>query len=286
MLDYLRLMRIKNYIKNFLIFLPFIFSKKFLHLDKNYLVMCLGFICFCCCSSIAYILNDIFDLENDKLDSKKKDRPLVSGKIRIKNAIHLIILLFLLFIIGCFYLRNLEVFIIGCFYLVLNILYSKILKNIPIIDITVLSSFFLIRIYYGGYLVNAPVSVYLYLTILSVAFMMGINKRKIELIQNKCCRPVLEKYNIAFLDNLSFMFCGLSIVFYSLWVINHATVVINSNILYISIFLVVFILIYYQYVMSNNNVDSNPVDVLLNNKVLLIASIIYCIFILLGFVYA
>lgn len=285
MLDYLKLMRIKNYIKNFLIFLPFIFSKKFLDLDKNYLVMCLGFLCFCCCSSIAYILNDIFDLENDKLDSKKKDRPLASGKLRIKNAIYLIILLFLVFIIGCFYLKNLEVFIIGSFYLVLNLLYSKLLKNIPIIDITVLSSFFLIRIYYGAYLVNVPVSVYLYLTILSVAFMMGINKRKIELIQNKCCRPVLEKYNTVFLDNLSFMFCGLSIVFYSLWVINHATVFINSNILYISIFLVVFILIYYQYVMSNNNVDSNPVDVLLNNKVLLLVSILYCILILLGFVY-
>ena len=285
MLDYLKLMRIKNYIKNFLIFLPFIFSKKFLDLDKNYLVMCLGFLCFCCCSSIAYILNDIFDLENDKLDSNKKDRPLASGKLRIKNAIYLIILLFLVFIIGCFYLKNLEVFIIGSFYLVLNLLYSKLLKNIPIIDITVLSSFFLISIYYGAYLVNVPVSVYLYLTILSVAFMMGINKRKIELIQNKCCRPVLEKYNTVFLDNLSFMFCGLSIVFYSLWVINHAKVFINSNILYISIFLVVFILIYYQYVMSNNNVDSNPVDVLLNNKVLLLVSILYCILILLGFVY-
>ena len=89
--NYLKLMRVKHYIKNFLIFLPLFFSNNLLNFIK--LKNCIwAFIVFSLACSIIYIFNDIKDIEKDKLHPKKKERPLASGKVSIKEAIILIIL--------------------------------------------------------------------------------------------------------------------------------------------------------------------------------------------------
>lgn len=94
MRNYLKLMRIKNWIKNLLICIPFIFSSKFLNLNKNeYFLLLISFITFSIMSSIIYIINDLKDIEKDRLDNKKKNRPLSSGIISKNNAILTIIIL-------------------------------------------------------------------------------------------------------------------------------------------------------------------------------------------------
>ena len=83
--SYIKLMRPHHYIKNFLIFLPIVFSKNIL--NSNYIIpTIIGFISFCLICSVVYIFNDIMDVENDRKHEKKKYRPIASKQISIKNA--------------------------------------------------------------------------------------------------------------------------------------------------------------------------------------------------------
>ena len=98
-LNYIKLSRIKHYLKNFLVFLPLIFSGNLL--VKSYFVKCIiGVLIFSFTSSIVYILNDIRDKDKDRNHPKKKQRPIASGKVSLKEAILLI--LFISFIPGPF----------------------------------------------------------------------------------------------------------------------------------------------------------------------------------------
>lgn len=281
-MNYIRMIRVKNWIKNFLIFIPFIFSAKFLDFDKvEYFTMFLGFFIFCFSSSIIYIINDIMDIEKDKLDEKKCHRPIASGCISIKNAIITVIILAIIVVSGLLYLNSFPILGITVIYIVFNILYSFKFKNIPIWDITLLSLFFLIRIFYGGVLLNIPVSIYLYLTTLSAAFYFGITKRKKELENNKNVRKVLQEYPAEYLNNSTTLFLGLTIVYYSLWVINY-TGIINRLVLDISIVLVIVILLWYNLIISKNK-NGNPTDVLLENKTLIFMVLLYCFVMFIGF---
>lgn len=282
MKKYFRLLRLKNYIKNFLIFLPFVFSGAFTTINSNYINLLVGFVAFCFASSFIYILNDYMDMDKDKLHPVKCNRPLASGEISVKKAICIAIILSVCILLSLFYLRILPAAILLLLYIFLNLLYSLKLKNVPIVDVAILSLFFIIRIYYGAFLVGVPVSVYLYLTVMSVSFMMGVNKRKNEKRLSEDCRSTLNYYSYDFLNKMSQTFMSLSAIFYSLWIISDTNILFNKTIMQISIFLVVFILMLYQYIVDKDD-NGNPVDVLLNNKMLLLSVLAYGVLIIVAF---
>ena len=132
---YLKLIRVKHYIKNLLIFLPLIFSMQFYNIDivvKTFIV----FIIFSIVFSIVYIINDINDKDKDKKHPKKCNRPIASGEVTLKEAYGLIVFLIILIIfISILIKNNIYTYGVLVFYLVLNIFYSKFLKNITIVDI-------------------------------------------------------------------------------------------------------------------------------------------------------
>jgi 4-hydroxybenzoate polyprenyltransferase len=270
-------------LKNFLIFLPFIFSAKFLSFNLNeYLFGFLGFICFSLTSSTIYIINDLSDLELDKLDNNKKNRPIASGKISQKNAIITIIILLILSIAINIYIKNILLSLTLLIYFILNILYTYKFKNYPIVDITLLSLFFVIRIFYGGILFDVKITNYLYLTVLSAAFYFGIGKRIKEQESNSKIRTVLDCYPKNFLNNLLNIFLTTTILYYSLWVINYQNDFLNKEILDISIFLIIIIFIYYHYNLYKNK-EGNPTDILLKNKILFFLLFIYVFLIIIAF---
>lgn len=280
----LKTIRIKSYIKNFLIFIPFVFSNRFLNFDfTEYKIIILGFLNFCFTSSIVYIINDILDIEKDKLDEKKKHRPIASGQISKTQIYVILCILFICIIINFLILKNIFSILILLTYFILNIFYSLKLKNLPILDITLLSLFFLIRVFYGGQLLNIEISSYLYLTILSFAYYFGIGKRLKELNSNIEVRDVLKKYPKNYLENTLNIFFGTSILFYSLWVLNSDKQVLNNGMLELSIFLLIVIMLDYHYLLHIKP-TGNPTDLLFENKSLLILAFIYCIIILLAFI--
>ncbi len=273
--EYIKLMRVKHYIKNVLIFLPIIFSKNIFNLNilKNTII---GAVSFSLIASIVYIINDILDVEVDRRDEKKKFRPIASGKISKRNAIILAITLLVISIILNVYISvNIKAYIILYGYLFMNILYSVKLKHIPIVDIVVLAFGFILRVIYGSEIGEIEISNWLYLTILVFSFYMGLGKRRNEYkkVGDKG-RNVLKYYNESFLNSNMYMFMALGIVFYSLWCID---INIEKNKLINNIWTVPLVMIICMRYNLNIEGEStgDPVDVLLNDKVLVTLTLAY-----------
>ena len=187
MRKYLKLIRVKHWLKNILIFLPIFFSINILNL--NYLkISSLAFIIFCLSSSIVYIINDIKDIEKDKNHPIKKYRPLASGKVTKNKAFILLVFLVIIDLLLMTYLyiniNSVLVYVVPIIYIVINILYSFILKDIPIIDVGVIVLGFVLRVMYGGITTNIEVSKYLYLMIIFGAFFLAFGKRRNEILKN------------------------------------------------------------------------------------------------------
>ena len=167
---YLQLLRVRYWINNILIFVPLFFNGDFFGFPLIVNAV-LGFICFSLLSSIVYILNDIRDIEKDRFHSVKYQRPLASGKISVSCAITILTILSLLLITLLVILKILgnlpNLLSIGLLllYLVLNIGYSWGLKNIPIVDVTILASGYVIRVLFGAVIIGVNVSIWLYLVI-------------------------------------------------------------------------------------------------------------------------
>lgn len=273
MKKYLKLIRVKHYAKNLLIFLPIIFGKKMLEIDSLGKVV-LGFIVFSFTASIIYIFNDLKDIERDKNHPKKCKRPIASGEITKIQALLIILFLMVLnIILICIFLNNMKASLILAVYFVINIAYTLKLKNTPIIDITILAMGFLIRVVFGALLVHVQISNWLYLTILSISFYMAMGKRRNEIIKihnTEDTREVLKYYNNNFLNENMYMFLGLAIMFYSLWCLD-----MNSQYKYI-IYTIPFIMILAMKYSLNIEKDSyaDPIEVIFEDKVLFLGMLI------------
>ena len=279
MKEYLKLIRVKHWLKNGLVFLPLFFSINLFN-TEYYLGAILAFIVFSFSASIVYVLNDISDVEKDKLHPVKKKRPLAAGTISIKQAKIVIAVLVLLSAIMIYYVykttNNLLTIFIPIIYIVLNILYSKWLKHIPIIDVVILVSGFVLRVMYGGVSIDVEVSKYLYLMIIFGSFYLGFGKRRNEIIKNgNKSRKVLQLYNQDFLDKNMYVALALAIVSYTLWCVDLTTVQrIGNDYLFWTIPLLMVILQLYSLNIEGNS-HGDPIEVILGDKKLLITAIIY-----------
>lgn len=147
-MEILRLLRIKHYIKNFLIFFPMIFSGS----STNFFILyhnIIGFLTFSFSASIIYIFNDICDLEKDKQHPIKRKRPLASGSISISQAKFIIFILLIVIIVLLYNFNQSAVGYI-ILYLFSNFIYSRGGKNIPLLDVSLLTLGYLLRLGYGG----------------------------------------------------------------------------------------------------------------------------------------
>lgn len=282
MKKYFKLLRVNHYVKNTLIFLPLIFSGSLLNI-KLLITTCIAFVSFSLITSVVYIFNDLCDVEKDRKHPTKKLRPIASGQISMKRAkIILCILLIISMIIQillsiCGLLdikQNIISILMMLSYVILNILYSKGLKNVPIIDIAILTFGFVIRVLYGGQITGIEVSNWLYLTILSLSIFFVIGKRRGELrIVKESKREVLKYYNDNFLTNNMYVFLAVTLVFYSLWCILK-----NDNQLLIwSICLVIMIMLKYSLIIEKESL-ADPIDVLQSDTTLKILSLVYVLY--------
>lgn len=278
--EYTKLLRIKHYIKNFLIFLPIFFGREIF--DKSKLCNAiLGFVCFCSISSAVYIFNDYRDIDKDRAHPTKKNRPLASGRISKKVAIITIIICLCIALIGSMMIGNINGAICLYLYLVLNILYSLGMKNMPIIDIAILASGFVIRVFYGGFITNITISKWLYLVITTGSLYMGLGKRRNELKRMIAggerkfeTRNVLKYYNEAFLDKNMYVCMGLTNVFYAMW-----TIEMPNNKISWTVPAFFIILMYYSLDIEGDS-EGDPIEVIFKDRVLICIVAIYfiCIF--------
>lgn len=275
MKHYIKLMRPHHYIKNFLVFAALACSGQFFDLDKLISAF-FGFAAFCLISSVVYIINDIRDVEKDRNHPTKCRRPIAAGTVPVKNAW---ILAAGLVVVAA--ICNLMVFhgsstALLAAYLLLNLAYSFGLKNVPIVDITILVSGFLIRVLYGAIATDIVVSHWLYLTVIALAFYFSLGKRRNELKQlgSGQTRKVLEAYPVSFLDKGMSMCLTLAIVFYALWSMDENTVASYGQDLVLTVPIVMLIVLKYSLNIEGES-DGDPVEVLVHDKILLLLVVLY-----------
>ena len=196
---YLRLLRLKHWHKNFLLFTPLIASGNAPNADGS-LKLALSFVAFCLASSTVYVINDIKDVEVDSKNDFNNTRPLASGAINKKTAMRIILILALLDI---FVFTFLELNVVFCLllYIVINILYSFKLKTIPIVEIFCVASGFLLRSIAGGFSSEVRLTSWFLLVLTSGAIFLIAGKRISEKIhlEGRPQREVSQFYSVHFL---------------------------------------------------------------------------------------
>ena len=276
MKPYLKLMRVHHYIKNFLVFAALACSGQLFDLAKLTAGIA-GFVAFCMVSSVVYIINDIRDVEKDRKHPTKCRRPIAAGTVTVKAAVVLAVVLVAV-ALGCNGVAYdpVSTALLGL-YLVLNLAYSFGLKNVPIVDVTILVAGFLIRILYGAVVTGIVISNWLYLTVIALAFYFALGKRRNELKQlgDGQTRKVLKAYPVSFLDKNMGMCLTLANVFYALWSMDEKTISFyNNNYLVFTVPIVLLITMKYSLDIEGDS-DGDPVEVLLHDKVLLGLCVVY-----------
>ncbi len=247
----LQQLRVKQWIKNLLIFAPLFFSFNLFNFkDISYTVF--TFLIFSLAASFIYIINDISDKEKDKLHPRKKLRPIPSGKLSVRNAY--IIATFLLFTsIGILLYLNIPYLIsIIASYILLNISYAYFLKNISIIDCISISIGFELRIIAGCIAINVVPSDFILIVTFFLALMLAFIKRKGELNSlsedSVNHRAVLKYYTNSLLDKFIFSSASITILGYLFYSIDDAVIakVGNDYLKYSVVFVVYGILRFIQ----------------------------------------
>ena len=274
--NYIIEMRMHHYIKNLLVFVPLACSGRIFDFDRLS-ASAFAFLSFCFMSSAIYCVNDIRDVDKDRNHPIKSKRPIASGAIGINSAIAFSVFLFLAsigFNCLCF---NVYSSLLLMVYAIINIGYSFGLKNIPLLDVAILVAGFLIRALYGSIVTEIQISNWLYLVVISVAFYLGLGKRRNELTRQaqKDTRKVIKKYPFAFLDRNMYMCMALIFVFYALWTVDEKTIsVYRSYGLIWTVPIVMLIFMKYSLTIEGKS-DGDPVEVLIHDKALVGLCVFY-----------
>ena len=216
----IKTMRPHQWIKNILVYVPLVFDRKLTHIP-SLIQTTTGFILFCLVASVIYIINDIADLEADRNHPKKRNRPLASGDLPISVAVVTAIVILVIVFPLAYWLAPSFALVLVC-YFILNLLYSKWLKHIPIIDVFVLASFYVLRVIAGLTLIDVErFSPWLYMVTSLLALYIGLGKRRAELAllegNANQQRRVLEGYTIPLLDQYIIIVSAMTIIAYSLY---------------------------------------------------------------------
>lgn len=266
MKDYIRLLRPKHYLKNGLVLLPLFFSGRFFERAPLRSALA-GFAAFCLLSSFIYIVNDARDAEADRLHPTKCRRPIASGAVGVPAALALAaVLAAAAASIGALSRFSADGWLCMAAYLIVNLGYSFGLKNVPILDVALLVSGFLLRVLFGAAVTGVVISSWLYLTVVSASFYLALGKRRGELRrQSDTARRVLRYYNDAFLDKNMSICLTLAIVFYSLWSADAANA--GTHLIW-TVPLVICLCLKYSLTVEGDS-DGDPVEVIYGDKVLL-----------------
>ena len=279
----LKTLRPKQWSKNVFVFTALIFDRKLLHLDAFSQTLA-GAALFSLMASSVYILNDIADREADSQHPTKKTRPIASGELSLGAAWALGISL-LVIALPLAYILSPNFFLICLVYFTLNLLYSSKLKHVPLIDVLVLASFYLLRVISGITLIEVKrFSPWLYVVTSLFALFIGLGKRRAELvlqIDSTTIRPVLKGYTLDLLDQLINIVSATTIVAYSLYTFSADNLPDNHSMM-LTIPFVVYGIFRYLYLIQIGE-GGAPEDIALSDRPLQAAILLWSMCVLLVF---
>lgn len=269
---YLKLLRAHQWIKNFFILAPIFFSFNFFNLEAltNALY---AFIGFSFIASSVYIINDWKDIELDRQHPNKKNRPLASKAIKVKSAFIICTTLIILgFAIYICVLNDYTATILLGAYFILNICYCFKLKQISIIDVTIVAIGFVIRLFIGSIVTNISLSHWIIILTFLLALLLVIGKRRNDVIifteTGQELRKSITGYNIEFLNTIIVTIVAVIIFSYIMYTISPEAISRNGEYMYItSLFVILGLFRYLQAIFVEKKGDS-PTTLVLKDQFL------------------
>jgi len=218
-IEYLKLVRVHQWYKNLVIFLPLFFVGELLEISMLGKI-CIGLIALCLISSVNYIVNDIIDIKRDRAHPEKSSRPLAAKKITIPEAVLLAIILLALSIYIAYTLSTL--FLISVIFLfMLTLLYSLWLKNETILDVIIIAVNFVVRAVSGAFIIHVTISPWLIVCPFFLAIFLAVGKRDADLkFMKKDAtkhKEVLKYYDLQTTNALMVISTTCLIIAYSLY---------------------------------------------------------------------
>jgi 4-hydroxybenzoate polyprenyltransferase len=273
----LKTMRPRQWTKNVFIFAALVFDKQLLNGD-SFLRTLAGFGLFCLISSSVYIFNDLADVEADRQHPEKKNRPIAAGKLPVGVAwfagVGLVVLT-----LGLAFLLTQGFETVLIIYFLINMAYSKWLKHIPIIDVLVIATGFVLRVHAGVTLIEVQrFSPWLYVVMTLLALFLGFGKRRAELALLAhgagSHRKVLDGYTLPLLDQYIMIVSGTTIVAYSLYTFSAPNLPENHSMM-LTIPFVVYTIFRYLYLIEVKHAGGAPEEVLLSDRPFQIAMVLW-----------
>lgn len=283
----IKTMRPRQWTKNLVIFAALVFDRQLglAHLDATLRTLA-GFIIFCLLSGLVYIVNDIADVEADRIHPDKRNRPIASGLLPVRTALIAAALIFIVVIPVSFWL-SVGFGLVAVSYFLLNLAYSKWLKHIPLLDVLVLALGFVLRVAAGVALIEvARFSPWLYVVTTLGALYLGFGKRRAELAllagDANSHRRVLEGYTIPLLDQYITIVSATTIIAYSLYTFS-AVNLPDNHVMMLTIPFVIYGVFRYLYLIQIKHSGGAPEEVLLSDRPLQATIILWGLAILLIF---
>jgi len=261
-------MRPKQWTKNVFVWAALVFDRKLF--QTEYLLPTLaGFAIFCLLSSAVYLINDLVDIERDRLHPVKRNRPLASGQLPKSAAIIAAVLIVAIFEPAAFAL-NPAFGVISLAYLLLMVAYSFYLKNYVILDVMTIAAGFVLRVAGGVVLVNVErFSPWLYICMTLLALFLGFSKRRHELAllaeDANNHRAILDQYSLRFLDEMINVVASSTVIAYSLYTFFAPNVPANHTMM-LTIPFVLYGIFRYLYLIHIKQQGGSPEELLLKDK--------------------
>jgi len=262
-----------QYTKNFILFAGLVFAHHLL--EPAYLVRSLvAFASFCLLSSFIYVLNDLVDLERDRRHPRKKNRPLASGRLSVGVGVAWCAVLLAGGVALAAWLGRSFVPVATVF-LLLNVLYSFVLKEMVILDVMAIALSFEVRAIAGVEALKTldpgiAISPWLLVCTLFLALFLGFGKRRHELnllaADAGDHRPTLADYSEKFLDTLISIVTAGAMLAYAIYTVSPETVAKfgTTNLVY-SIPFVVYGIFRYLYLIYEKKSGGSPSEILLKD---------------------
>ena len=276
-------MRPYQWVKNVFVFVPLIFSKNLFELPL-FTEALLTFFAFSMAASAIYVVNDIADREYDKMHPVKRDRPIASGQVAVKEGWGLSILLLVgSFIFLSFVSTRLPVGLAIAGYIAINLFYSFRLKRVVLIDLFVIAVGFILRILAGGFAIDVKVSSWLIMTTLFISIFLGVAKRRGEFVlvgnsYDDPTRKVLSDYDLSLIDQILSVSAASVIITYALYSVSERTVrAFHTESLIFTTVFVTYGIFRYLYLVHKMGLGENPTKVLFTDKPMVVNTALYVI---------
>lgn len=270
--DLFHLIRPKQWVKNFFVFLPMFFGGHLLN-TADVAAGLITFFAFCFAASSIYCFNDLIDVDDDRRHPEKCHRPVASGAISVRQAYGLMGLMIVLSLLATLLLSRNRLPVMGVimFYWLLNLAYCAELKKHAIIDVCVVAFGFVLRILAGGVATETVLSQWIVLMTFLLTLFLSFAKRRDDVLRlqetGEAPRRNTSRYNLTFINQAITITASVTLVCYIMYTVSpEVKANFHTDYLYLtSVFVLLGLLRYIQLAVVDKK-SGDPTKVLLRDR--------------------